>query len=109
MHVLHCTMGTFQTTKQANFEIQFPEFSNSKWYKIEADIIEYEKGQEPSCDLIIGDKTMQELGIMLNWKENNIEMDKIILLMQNNKITHLLKLQLRLAVIFVAQQRHIAA
>ena len=27
---------------------------------------EYEKGQKPSCDLIIGDKTMPELGIVLN-------------------------------------------
>ena len=53
-------MGTFQRTE-------------SKWYKFEANIIEYEKGQEPSCDLIIGDKTMPELDIVLNWKENIIK------------------------------------
>ena len=85
MHVWHCAMGTFQMTKQANFEIQFPEFSNSKWYKIEANIIEYEKGQGPSCDLIIGDKTMLELGIISNWKENVIKINKTILPMQNNE------------------------
>ena len=72
-------------TKQANFDIRFPEFSNSKWYKIEANIVEYEKGQEPSCDLIIEDKTILELVIVLNWKENIIKIDKIVFPMQNNE------------------------
>ena len=48
-------------------------------------MIEYEKGQEPSCDLIIGDNIMPELSIILNWKENNIKVDENVLPMQNNK------------------------
>ena len=83
MMLWHYVMGTFWMTKWANFEIQFPEFSNSKWYKIEANIIEYEKGQEPSCDLIIGDKTMPEFGVILNWKENKIEIDIKVLGVKN--------------------------
>ena len=76
-------MGTFWMTKWANFEIQFTELSNLKWF--EANIIEYEKGQEPSCDLIIGDKSMPEFCVILNWKDK-IKIDNILLPMQNKKM-----------------------
>ncbi len=51
--------GMFQTKHKAEIELNFFEYSNSKRYFAEPDIVEYNKNNEPQYDLILGVKTMK--------------------------------------------------
>ena len=53
--------------------VKFFEYSNSKGLYIQPDIVEYDgdKLKKPVFDLIIGTKTMDELGIILNFKDHH--------------------------------------
>ncbi len=61
----------FQTKGKARIELNFFEYSDSKRYCSEPDVVEYKKGNKPQHDLFLGTVTMKELGIMLNFKEKN--------------------------------------
>jgi hypothetical protein len=50
-------------------------------------VVEYNKGNKPQYDLILGTETMEEFGIMLDFKAKTITIDWIILPMRN--INHL--------------------
>ncbi len=50
-------------------------------------MVEYNKGSKPQYDLILGTKTMKELGIVLDFKAKMLTIDEIILPMRN--INHL--------------------
>jgi len=81
-----CTSnGTFHTEGKGSIAVKFFEYSNSKGLYIQPDIVEYDgdKLKKPVFDLIIGTKTMDELGIILNFKEQLITIDEIVLPMQN--------------------------
>jgi hypothetical protein len=52
-------------------------------YYSEPDMVEYEKGSKLQYDLILGTKTMKELGIVLDFKAKTITIDEIILQMRN--------------------------
>ncbi len=56
--------GMFQTKCKAGIELNFFEYSNSKRYLAEPNIIEYNKNNKPQYDLILGVKTMREFGII---------------------------------------------
>ncbi len=58
--------GMFQTKRMAEIELNFFEYSNSKRYLAEPDIIEYDKNNRPQYDLILGVKTMKKYGIILD-------------------------------------------
>jgi hypothetical protein len=65
-------------------EISFVEHSASKKVCLQPDIVEYSPGdQAPMYDLIIGKQTMHDLGVVLDFQEKTIKIDKIILPMRN--------------------------
>ncbi len=56
--------GMFQTKCKAEIELNLFEYSNSKRYIAEPDIVKYDKDNRPQYDLILGVKTMKKYGIM---------------------------------------------
>jgi hypothetical protein len=79
--------GIFQTKCNARVELNFFEYSDSKKYYSEPDVVEYKKGSRAQYDLILGTETMKELGIVLDFKAKMMTIDEIILPMRN--INHL--------------------
>ncbi len=72
--------GIFQTKHKA---LNFFEYSDSKRFYSEPDVVKYSKGRKPQYDLILGTETMKELGIVLDCKAKMITIDEIILPMRN--------------------------
>jgi hypothetical protein len=77
--------GDFHTEGRGEIGIKFFEYSNSKEAYMQPDIVEYdeEKLNKPVFDLIIGVKTMKELGIVLDLNKQDITIDKIALPMRD--------------------------
>jgi hypothetical protein len=75
--------GIFQTKRKARVELNFFDYSDSKWYYSEPDVVEYRKDSKPQYDLILGNETMKELGIVLDFKSKTITIDEITLPMRN--------------------------
>jgi hypothetical protein len=75
--------GIFQTKHKTRIELNFFEYSESKGYYSEPDVVKYNKGTKPQNDLILGTETTKELGIMLDFKAKTITIDGIILPMRN--------------------------
>jgi hypothetical protein len=78
--------GTFQIKHKARVELNFFEYSDSKRYYSEPDVVEYKKGSKPLYDLILGTETMIELSIVLDLKAKTITIDEIILPMGTSTI-----------------------
>jgi hypothetical protein len=57
--------GIFQTKRKARVELNFFDYSDSKRYYSEPDVVEYRKDSKLQYDLILGNETMKELGIVL--------------------------------------------
>ena len=74
-------MGT--STQRGKLELKFFEYSNSKRLSVRPDVVEVEydgdKLKQPVFDLILGTDTMEELGINLNFKQQEITIDEIAL------------------------------
>jgi hypothetical protein len=75
--------GIFQTKRKARVELNFFDYSDSKRYYSEPDVVKYGKDSKPQYDLILGNKTMKELGIVLDFKSKTITIDEITLPMRN--------------------------
>jgi hypothetical protein len=75
--------GMLQTKRKAEIELNFFEYSNSKRYLAEPDIVEYDKNNRPQYDLILSVKTMEKYGIILDFKDKMITVDEVKLPMQN--------------------------
>ena len=73
----------FQTKHKAEIELNFFEYSNSKRYLAEPDIVEYDKNNKPQYDLILGVKTMKKYSIILYFTDKMITIDEVKLPMQN--------------------------
>jgi hypothetical protein len=73
----------FQTKRKTEIELNFFEYSDSKRYLAEPDIIEYDKNNRPQYNLILGVKTMKTYGIILDFKDKMITVDEAKLPMQN--------------------------
>jgi hypothetical protein len=73
----------FQMRRKARVELNFFEYSDSKRYHVEPDVVEYDKDSKPQYDLILGTKTMKEFSIILNFRDKMITIDEIILPMRN--------------------------
>ena len=85
-----CTSnGNFQTKGKGQLQLKFFQYSNSKRVKIQPDVVEYDgvTVERPLFDLILGTKTMNELGIILDFKQKMITIDEIELPMTS--INHL--------------------
>ncbi len=64
--------GIFQTWPKARVELNFFEYSDSKRYHVEPDVVEYNKNNRPQYDLIFGTVSMNELGIILNFRDKMV-------------------------------------
>ena len=71
--------GDFHTNEKGSLEVNFFEYSNSKTVFSTPEVVEYDGKTmgKPAFDLIIGTKTMTELGIILDFKDNVITIDEI--------------------------------
>jgi hypothetical protein len=76
--------GRFQTKQKAEIELNFFEYSDSKRYFAAPGILEYNKINKPQYDIILGVKTMKEYGIILDFKDKMITVDKVKLPMRRN-------------------------
>jgi hypothetical protein len=79
--------GIFQTKHKARVELNFSEYSDSKRYYSEPDVVKYDRSSKLPYDLILGTETLKKLGIILDFKAKTIIIDEIILPMRN--INHL--------------------
>jgi hypothetical protein len=66
----------FQTKHKAGIELNFFEYSDSKRYLVEPDIVEYDKTNKPQYDLILGVVTMKKYDIILVFQDNMITIDE---------------------------------
>ncbi len=63
--------------------IEIVENLANKKVHLQPDIVEYSPGdQAPMYDLIIGNQTMHDLGVVLDFQEKTIDIDKILLPMR---------------------------
>ena len=83
----HTSNGDFQTKWKGDLQLKFFQYSNSKRVLVQPDIVEYDgvSLEKPLFDLILGTKTMDGLGIILNFKDRVITIDEIELPMQSIK------------------------
>jgi hypothetical protein len=79
--------GSFQTHGRGKFRLKFFEYSTSREYTIQPDIVEYDESHmnEPGFDLILGCNSMNELGIVLDFRTKEITLDEISLPMRDIK------------------------
>jgi len=77
--------GVFHTKGKASVQVKFFEYSNSKRVHITPDVVEYDENtmDKPVFDLILGTRTLNELGIVLDFKHKMITLDEIELPMRS--------------------------
>jgi hypothetical protein len=75
--------GIFQMRHKARVELNFFEYSDSKRYHVEPDVVEYDNDNRLQYDLILGTVSMKEFGIILNFRDKMITIDEIILPIRN--------------------------
>jgi hypothetical protein len=81
--------GTFQTKKVGNGEVSFVDYSGRKKIYLKPAIVEYaHNGMLPFYDLILGEQTLHDLGVVLDFKEKTITIDEILLPMRNINNLH---------------------
>ncbi len=69
--------GTFITDKVGDIEISFVKYSVSKKVRLEPNIVEYSLvDQTPMYELIIGKQTLHDLGVVLDFIEKTIQIDR---------------------------------
>ncbi len=61
--------GIFQMWRKARMELIFFEYSDSKRYHVEPDVVEYDKDSKPQYYLILGTVTTKDFGIILNFRD----------------------------------------
>jgi hypothetical protein len=59
--------GIFQMQRKARIELNFFEYSDSKRYHVEPDVVKYNKINRPQYDLVLSTASMNEFGIILNF------------------------------------------
>ena len=86
----HTSNGSFLTKGRSKVSLKFFEYSNSTEFLVTPDVVEYDKNKmtKPMYDLILGCKTMKEIGIVLDFRTKEITIDEIILPMRDiNSLT----------------------
>jgi hypothetical protein len=67
-----------------SLKIAFVDYYSSKKVHLAPDIVEYKSGiGKPMYDLIIGKNTMHDLGVVLDFNQSTIQIDKILLPMRD--------------------------
>ncbi len=51
--------------------VNFFDYSDNKRYFLEPDVVKYERNSELKHDLIVGNETMKELGIAMDFKSQD--------------------------------------
>ena len=75
--------GTFETSKVGSLDLVFPNFSESKIASLKPDIFEISaEAKKPAYDLIIGVKSMINMGVILDFKTKKVTLDEITLDME---------------------------
>ncbi len=64
-------------------ELNFFEYSDSKKFFVELDVVEYSMNNRLQYDLILGTNTIKELGIMLDFRAKTLTINDVILSMRN--------------------------
>ena len=76
----HTSNGTFHMHGRGKLRIKFLDYSASREYLVQPDIVEYHYDgttlSQPGFDLILGLNTPNELGIVLNFRTKEIDMMK---------------------------------
>ncbi len=75
--------GIFQTKQKGRVELNFFDYSDSKRYYSGPNVVECERNSKPQYDLIPGNETMEELGIVLDFRAKTITIGEITLPMRN--------------------------
>jgi hypothetical protein len=75
--------GLFQMWLKAWVEQNFLEYSDSKRWHAQLDVVKYDKDSKLQYDLIIGTETTKEFGIILNFRDKMITINEINLPMRN--------------------------
>jgi hypothetical protein len=75
--------GIFQMRRKAWVELNFFEYSETKRYHVESDVVKYNEINRPQYDLILGTVSMKEFGIILNFRDKMITIDETILPMRD--------------------------
>jgi hypothetical protein len=75
--------GIFKMWHKAREELNFFEYSDSKRYHVETDVVKYDKNNRLQFDLILSTVSMKGFGIILNFRDKMITIDQIILPMRN--------------------------
>ncbi len=74
----------FQTNGRANLRAKLFDYSTSREYFIQCDVVEYKDPMDkPGFDFILGSNTMKELGIVLDFQTKEITLDEISLPMRD--------------------------
>ena len=75
--------GTFETSKVGSLDLVFPNISESKIASLKPDIFEISaEAKKPAYDLIIGVKSMINMGVILDFKTKKVTLDEITLDME---------------------------
>ena len=75
--------GAFHTTKVGNLDMEFTDFSNSKYFSIRPDIVEIRDDEPESVfDLILGVQTLTRFGVKLDFGVKTMTLDQITNAMQ---------------------------
>ena len=76
------------TNGRTNLGVKFSDYSTSKEYFLQHDVVEYENPMDkPGFDLILGSNTMKELGIVLDFRTKEITLNEVSLPMRDiNKL-----------------------
>ena len=82
----HTSHETFHMHGRGKLRSKFLEYSASREYLVQPDIVEYDGTtmSKTGFDLILGTNTLKELGIVLNFWTKEIDIDEIILPMKDN-------------------------
>jgi hypothetical protein len=84
---LNTLNGISQTWRKAWVELNFFEYSDSKRYHVEPNVVEYDEINRPQYDLILGTVSMKEFGNISNFRDKMITIDETILPMRDvNKL-----------------------
>ncbi len=75
----HTLNGSFLANGRNKVSLKIFEYSNSKEFLVTPDIVEYDENKmtKPVYDLILGCKTMKDLGIVLDFQTKEITIDEI--------------------------------
>ena len=75
--------GTFKTTNVGILDLNFPEFSKSKRATFKPDIVKVAKSEpKPAYDLIIGVKSLANMGAILDFANKELTIDHVTLPMR---------------------------